>query len=536
MSTAPSPSPPPSISHTSVPMVDVSAQRQGGRQARRLRSRLRAIASILALALLLLLVRTPLVNPPGYLGVQVTALIVIGMLLMLLYSSVVLDRAQLRSVEVVMLATATLRFAVHSYLIVRDRVIAGDQLLALGELYSMALSFGALIILYGLLAPDRWQRTLALITPMALAPAGMLLAMRGLEPGAFAGVLELAEFETVSNLVVQILVAALVAVAGSKIMHSLRKEANDALEFGQYQLQERIATGGMGEIWRARHRFLARPAAVKVIHADKVDPLDPVAAAVVLHRFEREAQATAALESAHTVRIYDFGRTQEGNFYYAMELLDGFDLESLVARHGPLRPERAIHYLLQACDSLAEAHERGQVHRDVKPSNLFACKVGRAFDVLKVLDFGLVTRSGAEQARDMRLAEGQEMVGTPAYMAPEQVLAVTRIDTRVDIYALGCVAYWLLTGHTVFDIDRPLAMAVAHVKARPMPPSRRTETHIPEDLERLVLWCLEKDPDDRPPSAEELADRLAACDGHGAWTQASARTWWQQHGPAAPIA
>ncbi len=205
-------------------------------------------------------------------------------------------------------------------------------------------------------------------------------------------------------------------------------------------------------------------------------------------------------------------------------------MEQLVERYGPTTPARAIYLLLQACESLAEAHELGQVHRDVKPSNLFLCKVGRSFDVVKMLDFGLVTRAGSEEGRDARLQE-EGMTGTPAYMAPEQVLAVTSIDERADIYALGCVAYWMLTGHTVFDIDRPIAMAVAHVKAPPMPPSRRTEIPIPRDLEQIIMRCLEKEPDRRPRTAEELAHQLLECESAHGWNSEKARDWWRRHQP-----
>ena len=318
---------------------------------------------------------------------------------------------------------------------------------------------------------------------------------------------------------------------GQQVIHALDRRYDEASEMGQYTLEKRLASGGMGEIWQAKHRFLARPAAVKVIHPEMINPLDPAAAAAVLERFEREARATAMLESRHTVQVYDFGRTQDGDFYYAMELLKGLDLESMVTRYGPLPPSRVVHFLRQACDSLAEAHEIGRVHRDVKPANLFVCKFGREYDVLKVLDFGLVTRSGSEASRDMRLDEGDNMAGTPAYMAPEQVLAVTKIDHRSDLYSLGCVAYWLLTGHTVFDIERPLAMAVAHVKAPPMRPSRRTEMPIPRDLERLVMQCLAKDPEARPASAEELSHRLGACTTTEPWAQREATQWWEQHRP-----
>ena len=495
-----------------------------------LRSRLGVLAMLVSAGLFLFLLRTPFIDGPATVALQIIALAIAALVSLALRTKASLGWRRLRTIELVLLTTTTVRLVGYGYLLVRDRALSGNTLLALGETYQAVIGMGALIVLYGMLVPNTWRRALVVVVPMALAPFLPMLVLHLLEPDAFVTMAGVYDLETISNLVMTLCVAVLTATYGAHTTHSLRAQASEALALGQYRLEERLASGGMGEIWRATHRFLARPAAIKVVHRDRIDPLNPEAAAVVLHRFEREAQATAALESRNTVRIYDFGSTDEGDFYYAMELLNGLDLESLVRKNGPVCASRAIHFLCQACDSLAEAHAKGQIHRDVKPSNLFACKLGRTFDVIKVLDFGLVTRAGSEPGRDARLSE-DEMLGTPAYMAPEQVLAVTRMDKRVDIYALGCVGYWLLTGHTVFDIDRPLAMAVAHVKARPMRPSLRTEVPIPADLERLVLVCLEKDPDRRPASAEELAERLGGCADHGGWTQEDAREWWLRHGP-----
>jgi len=366
----------------------------------------------------------------------------------------------------------------------------------------------------------------------ASAPLLLLAIGYGLDPARF-GPLQATVLREGPDLASGLLVALALGVTGARLTRPPPRSATSRRSLGPYELQELLGEGGMGEIWRARHRFLGRPAAVKIIHPRSIQPLGADAAAQVLRRFEREARATAMLESPHTVQIYDFGHTEQGDFYYAMELLRGFDLEAMVDRHGPLHPGRTVHFLLQACDSLAEAHDRGQIHRDIKPSNLFACCLGRSADVLKVLDFGLVTRAGSEPSPDLRLLEHNEVAGTPAYMAPEQVLAVTEIDARADVYALGCVAYWLLTGHTVFDVRLPLAMAVAHVKAPPLPPSRRTETHVPVDLEQIVLRCLRKDPDRRPADADELADRLRRCECHGSWGPTQARQWWLDHGQSA---
>jgi serine/threonine-protein kinase len=297
-------------------------------------------------------------------------------------------------------------------------------------------------------------------------------------------------------------------------------------EMGCYQLVEKLDHGGMGEIWKARHRMLARPVAVKLIRPELLGLKSPVEAAALVSRFQREAQATATLHSSHTVALHDFGVTPEGAFYYVMELLEGLDLETLVRRFGKVPPERAIHLLVQACDSLAEAHAVGLIHRDVKPANILACHWGLKWDFVKVLDFGLVKATWS-MGDDERLTSDGVITGTPAYMAPEAVLGERALDARVDLYGLGCVAYWLLTGERVFVGRTPMEVLLHHVKTPPVPPSERAGTEIPASLEALVLSCLAKDPDGRPESVESLGERLAACETAGGWTPARARAWWE---------
>jgi serine/threonine-protein kinase len=232
------------------------------------------------------------------------------------------------------------------------------------------------------------------------------------------------------------------------------------------------------------------------------------------------------------VAVYDYGSTDEGCFYYVMELLDGFDLEALVRRFGPQPPERVAHFLLQACDSLAEAHSIGLIHRDIKPKNMFVCRLGLSYDFLKVLDFGLVKSSHAPEVTRDQLTMDGTTTGTPAYMAPEMALGKAAADGRSDIYALGCVAYWLLTGHLVFEGTGALPVLLAHVRETPVPPSQRSELEIPADLERVVMACLERDPERRPQSAAELAEMLAALPLARDWSQRRAEEWWRTHEPA----
>ena len=251
---------------------------------------------------------------------------------------------------------------------------------------------------------------------------------------------------------------------------------------------------------------------------------------MLLHRFEREARATAALRSPHTVALYDYGTADDGSFYYAMEFLDGVDLETLVRQFGPVPAGRAIWLLTQAARSLAEAHSLGLVHRDIKPRNLFACRLGTEFDFVKVLDFGLVKVRERETTQTCLTSEGVT-TGTPAYMAPEVAMGRQDIDGRADLYSLGCVAYWLVTGQLVFEADNAMAMVLAHIQTGPEPPSRRTEIDIPGPLEELILQCLAKDPAGRPQSARRMIERLAACEDGEPWTQKHAEQWWGTHLP-----
>lgn len=318
----------------------------------------------------------------------------------------------------------------------------------------------------------------------------------------------------------------------ARIVHQLGVEVRHAHELGSYRLEALLGRGGMGEVWRASHRMLARKAAVKVIRREALAH-DATAAAVAIARFEREAQVIASLTSPHTVQLYDFGTTEDGALFYVMELLNGVDLDAFVRRYGPLGAERVVHVLQQACASLAEAHRRGLVHRDIKPANIYLCRLGLAYDVVKVLDFGLVKQSPREgPAADTALTRADVLAGTPAFMAPEMALNPLNVDGRADLYALGCVAFWLLTGRVVFEADTPTATLLAHVQGEPPAPSSAAEQDVPELLDRIVLDCLGKDPAARPATAEALSARLAAVPCQQPWTGDDAARWWEAHAPS----
>jgi DNA-binding NtrC family response regulator len=296
---------------------------------------------------------------------------------------------------------------------------------------------------------------------------------------------------------------------------------------GSYRLVSPLGSGGMGQVWLARHRLLARPAAVKLIRHDRTtgEPRDQL-----VLRFQREAQVTAGLRSPHTVQLYDFGVNETGSFYYVMELLEGLDLNQIVTRFGPQPSERVAMLLRQACRSLAEAHEGGLIHRDIKPANLFVARLGQEYDYLKVLDFGIV--KGQPGAEALGITAHGVIQGTPAFMAPELVFESQSLDGRTDLYSLACVAYWALTGQLVFaDATTPEQMLLHHARTPPVAPSVVSEVPIAPDLEAIIMRCLAKRPSDRPGSALELDADLAGIRFTQPWTQQRARDWWAVHAP-----
>jgi len=304
-----------------------------------------------------------------------------------------------------------------------------------------------------------------------------------------------------------------VAVAISAVVTRLGQQVTKAREMGSYRLGELLGRGGMGEVYLAHHRMLARPAAIKLIRPEALAGENGAKAQLAATRFRREAEAAAQLKSPHTVQLYDFGTTDEGRLYLVMELLEGITLEHLVRAEGPLPAGRVIHILRQVCESLEEAHDAGLIHRDIKPANIHLGRVGREGDFVKVLDFGLVKSVGGTDGQDSLASVAGLAIGTPAYMAPEMVSGEAELDGRTDLYSLGCVAYYLLTGELVFAGETALQTALLHVSQPPVPPSQRTGNPVPAELERLVLACLAKDPADRPQSASELNAGLAAVDG-----------------------
>ncbi len=391
------------------------------------------------------------------------------------------------------------------------------------EVWSFGSAIGLWIIAFSLLVPSPPRKaTIAAFASAAVGPATLALWV------AAAGIATPPAWSIIAMTAPNFMCAVLAAFA-VRMIYGLGSELEKARQMGSYRLEKRLGRGGMGEVWLARHAMLARPAAIKLI---RPEILGMSRDDTVGRRFEREAQATASLSSPHTIQLYDFGVDSDGSFYYVMELLKGLDLDSLVKRFGPIPAQRAAHFLRQVCLSLGEAHQIGLVHRDIKPANIYTCRVGLNSDFIKVLDFGLVKPS--QMPGDVtRLTAEFLTPGTPGYMAPETATG-GEVDARTDIYSLGCVGYWLVTGHSVFEGTTALQIVMHHVQTPVTPPSARCKLQIPREFEELLLWCLEKDPDRRPASVEKVIGRLDSLDLVQRWTEEQARLWWSEHRPGQP--
>ncbi|MCA9248720.1 MAG: serine/threonine protein kinase [Planctomycetales bacterium] len=375
-----------------------------------------------------------------------------------------------------------------------------------------------LIFTYALFIPNTWRRAAAVVGAMAAAPILVSIYVAATSP-AFAALVRSEEFESYFFRMPMIMtLAAVSATIGVHTIGSLRRQAFEAKQLGQYRLKEPIGSGGMGDVYLAEHQLLKRACAIKLIRPEKAG--DPR----VLARFEREVRSTAKLTHWNTVEIFDYGQADDGTFYYVMEYLPGHSVQELVRRHGPLPPERAIYLLSQACDALAEAHCHGLIHRDIKPGNLFAAHRGGMYDVTKLLDFGLVkTMIGDVQSSD--LTQEGTITGSPLYMSPEQAMGDDVDDPRSDIYSLGAVAYFMLTGRPPFDGDKPMRIMMDHVRTPPTPPSELV-AELPLDLESVVMRCLAKEPADRFESAAALREALLDCEAAPLWDRAAAERWW----------
>ncbi len=372
----------------------------------------------------------------------------------------------------------------------------------------------AMVTLARAIVPAPWRRALPIALASALAfPGAMALASTGPVVAAQLRSPAVWTFALTSAFLV---LGACVAAAGSHLLWSARRELREARRLGAYRLVTRIGAGGMGDVWLARQMPLDRPVALKLLKKRVLD--EPGA----VRRFKREALAASRLSHPNTIRVFDFGASDDGVLYLAMELLDGLDVEALVARIGRLPPERVVHLGRQTCASLAEAHAQGIVHCDVKPANVFVAHVGDDLDFVKVLDFGLARVLAGPGATTV--ASG--IRGTPAFMAPE-VVRGERPGPDSDVYAMGALLYFMTTAATVFEGKTFTHLVTAQLEQEPVPPSKRLGAPLPDDFEAVIMRCLAKDRGSRYANAKELEEALAACSVANAWSPADARGAWE---------
>jgi serine/threonine-protein kinase len=437
-----------------------------------------------------------------------------------LWSSRPLAIGHLRIVELLLFGGTLLAYAGYIYIPLQSGAL--ENYARLGEAGGWAVGSAvslpafATTVGYGLFIPNTWSRCAAVVAVMALLPLSVSALAMGLAEQQINESLRFAYFREMG---VWMTIGAIFAIFGSHRINILQRQAFETRKLGQYRLKESLGVGGMGEVYLAEHALLRRPCAIKLIRPERAG--DPQ----TLRRFEREVQATASLTHPNTVEIFDYGHADDGTFYYVMEYLPGFDLERMVQDHGPLPPERAIHFMRQVCGSLGEAHSIGLIHRDLKPSNIFICERGGQYDVAKLLDFGLVQTSQLDADAGKLTLDGS-VTGTPAYMSPEQAAGQDDVDARSDIYSLGAVMYFLLTGQPPFQRQKAIQMIVAHLHDPIVPPAG-LRPEIPSDLEEVVLRCLAKEPDQRYADIEAAEEALACCECADRWSAEQAANWWR---------
>ena len=434
----------------------------------------------------------------------------------LLFSNVSLSYRMLRAIEYIF-------FGVQAAIILASQYYTGLELMSQGNI-ARVVAFDknsvsrmiVLMIVYGVLIPNKPQFAARLVFTMALGPILVLAAL----VAAHADSSILDDFpagEIAASNALFVVIGAGISIVGAYLLNDLQTELQNVRRLGQYQLGQKLGEGGMGEVYLAEHQLLKRPCALKLIKSGTEN--NPLA----LARFQREVEAAAALSHPNTIQIYDYGHAEDGTFYYVMEYLPGLSLADLIREFGPLSPGRAVYILTQVCKSLQEAHRLGMVHRDLKPANIFVSILGGKCDVAKVLDFGLVK---VEASDDSPQLTGEYTVsGTPSFMSPEQASGMRNVDSRADLYALGAILYYMITGTPPFEKSNPMALMIAHASETVIPPSQR-HPGIPTDLEAVVMRCLAKSPTERYADARELAAALSACECASDWDELQAEQWW----------
>jgi eukaryotic-like serine/threonine-protein kinase len=503
-------------------VVEGSGFKMASETQRLLQQRLHAASLVLVFGFGLFFVRSLALHNPESLTVMfhglLLALLVLS--LALLSSSWRPTLRELRIFEVSLFATLIVCFVAAEYVQMLRRVKSHDPTQFLAAIKSSVLWTSTLILTYAIFIPNTGKRAAKVIVPMAMAPILVPWILGMIHPESYEVAIRAANVDQISEHGLFLLLGAFMAIFGTHTINTLRTEAFTARLLNQYRLGRKLGVGGMGEVYLAEHQLLKRPCAIKLIRPEHASDAHAMA------RFEREVRATAQLSHWNTIEIFDYGRNDDGAFYYVMEYLPGLSLDVMIRRHGPMPPARVIYLLRQACDALNEAHDVGLIHRDIKPANLFAAYRGGLHDVTKLLDFGLVKT--LQGAGSIQLSQEDTVAGSPLYIAPEQVVHTQAPDRRTDIYSLGAVAYFLLVGRPPFLGETAMEVMIAHTRDPVVPPSSIRPV-IPADLEGVVMRCLSKKPGDRFADTASLAEALGACAEAANWSPRHAAEWWQSH-------
>jgi serine/threonine-protein kinase len=428
----------------------------------------------------------------------------------------------LRIIEVLIFGLTALFLAARQYYVGIHAASTGNSTMFVVMIKNTIISAILVMLCYCMLIPRSWKQAARVAIAIAVLPLVTQASLVAFHSSVRQLALHVATWERVGENFVILSIAVGLSVFGTYVITGLRVEAFEARQLNQYRLGRRLGVGGMGEVYLAEHQLMKRPCAIKLIRADRASLPS------TLPRFEREVRAMARLSHPNAVEIFDYGRAEDGTFFYVMEYLPGLDLDEIVIRHGPMPPGRVVYLLRQACEALTEAHSMGLIHRDLKPANIIAAKRGGKYDFAKILDFGLVKETTPEI--DLALSREGTVRGTPMFIAPEQAMGSSNVDHRSDLYTIGGVAYYLLTGRGPFERESAARLLIAHARDPVEPPSQHNP-NIPADLERVVMRCLEKAPADRYPDAASLAAAFGACAVAQEWDDQLAAQWWREFEP-----
>jgi len=508
-----------------VALVEGSAPHLSQETRALLRDRLRMVALLLSVGFGLFLVRslfdlekyaTGSMASLFYAHIAVT--LVLALLAQRLCTHCDFVLSHLRFSEFLIIGAPAAFFMFMNY---HKLMICADMAETHSHVPNLVAPWVLLIFSYAMFVPNTWQRAAIVLGSLGIAPL-LVLAFSYFRSPQLQALLQMDEFKGLPiEMPLMLAMTVLIATVGVKTIGMLRREAFVARQLGQYRLRQMLGSGGMGEVYLAEHEMMKRPCAIKVIRPEKAG--DPQ----VLARFEREVRATAKLSHWNSIDIYDYGRTEDGTFYYVMEFLPGHNIGELVEGHGPLPTARIVYLMKQVCDALSEAHEQGLVHRDIKPANIYCAFRGGFFDVAKLLDFGLA--KPMMETQNAELTQAGAITGSPLYMSPEQATGGDTVDERSDIYSLGAVMYFMATGHPPFEYPQPIKVMVAHASETPRPP-REWIPEIPEEMEEIILRCLEKQQEDRFQDTTTLREMLDQVPLLEPWTHVEASQWWKECG------